>query len=88
MISLMSIADGLRKLVSRACTTLISCVICVLQAGPIPKHIAFIMDGNRRFAKKQGLQSISGHQQGYLKVLHIVDCCVAVLKARNRLPNN
>ena len=40
----------------------------ILKSGPVPKHIAFIMNGNRRFATKQGLQPISGHQQGYQKV--------------------
>ena len=48
--------------------TIKKCLIAVLRAGPIPKHLAFIMDGNRRFATNQGLQTITGHQQGYLKV--------------------
>ena len=43
-------------------------IIAVLRHGPVPQHIAFIMDGNRRFATKQGLKRIHGHQQGYLKV--------------------
>ncbi|MEW5805109.1 MAG: polyprenyl diphosphate synthase [Patescibacteria group bacterium] len=30
----------------------------------LPKHIAFILDGNRRWAKKRGLASYLGHQQG------------------------
>lgn len=42
-------------------------VIAVLRHGPVPQHIAFIMDGNRRFATKQGLKRMHGHQQGYLK---------------------
>ena len=51
-------------------------VIAVLRQGPVPKHIAFIMDGNRRFATKQGLKRIYGHQQGYLKV----SCCAMQLQ--------
>ena len=64
----MVFADRLYKLAAYVWVKLRSCIIGILQAGPVPKHIAFVMDGNRRFAKKQGLQSITGHQQGYLKV--------------------
>ncbi|KAL0037676.1 hypothetical protein WJX77_007334 [Trebouxia sp. C0004] len=34
------------------------------------------MDGNRRFARKQGLQTIIGHQQGYLKLLDALQWCL------------
>lgn len=30
----------------------------------LPKHIAIIMDGNRRWAKERGLQPAEGHRQG------------------------
>ncbi|MEK7731031.1 MAG: undecaprenyl diphosphate synthase family protein, partial [Planctomycetota bacterium] len=30
----------------------------------IPRHIAIIMDGNGRWAKRQGLPRIRGHEQG------------------------
>lgn len=36
----------------------------VLEQGPIPKHIAFIMDGNRRFAKRHGIEVKEGHFLG------------------------
>lgn len=29
----------------------------------VPKHVAFIVDGNRRWAKKHGLPELSGHQK-------------------------
>ncbi|MCD6552305.1 isoprenyl transferase [Thermotoga sp.] len=35
----------------------------------IPQHVAIIMDGNGRWAKKRGLPRIKGHQRG-AKVLH------------------
>lgn len=36
-----------------------------LEANPdLPSHVAFIMDGNRRWAKQRGLSSIEGHKAG------------------------
>ena len=31
----------------------------------VPEHIGFIVDGNRRWAKKHGLPSYEGHLAGY-----------------------
>ena len=30
----------------------------------LPQHIAIIMDGNRRWAKREGLDTPSGHKEG------------------------
>lgn len=38
----------------------------------IPQHIAFIMDGNRRWAKKRKLPIIFGHRKGYGRIEEIV----------------
>jgi undecaprenyl diphosphate synthase len=35
-----------------------------LDLKKIPRHVAFIMDGNGRWAKKRGLPRIKGHQEG------------------------
>jgi len=35
-----------------------------IQVNRIPKHVAIIMDGNGRWAKKQGLMRIFGHRRG------------------------
>ncbi len=47
----------------------------MLDKGNIPKHIAIIMDGNGRWAKKKGLPRIMGHQQGIERVKEIVRSC-------------
>jgi|SRR5579859_2268315 len=42
-----------------------------------PKHIAIIMDGNRRWAKKHGLAALRGHQYVTDKVIEpLVDHCI------------
>lgn len=40
-----------------------------------PQHIAFIIDGNRRWAKKRGLPSFRGHEKGYENVKTIFRAC-------------
>ncbi len=38
----------------------------------IPKHVAFIMDGNGRWAQERGLSRTAGHRQGVQKVKEII----------------
>ncbi len=44
-----------------------------LDATRIPHHIAIIMDGNRRWAKKQGLSPMVGHWKGAEVLCSIVE---------------
>lgn len=46
--------------------------------GHIPRHIAVIMDGNGRWAKKRGLPRVAGHKKGILTVREIVEACAFV----------
>lgn len=41
-----------------------------------PAHIAIIMDGNRRYAKKLNLSSRKGHEKGAEKLFDVVDWCL------------
>lgn len=41
----------------------------------IPKHIAIIMDGNGRWAKKRLLPRVAGHARGVKRVKEIVEHC-------------
>ncbi|MBS4172549.1 isoprenyl transferase [Bacillus sp. FJAT-49736] len=45
--------------------------ILALKELPIPKHIAIIMDGNGRWAKKRALPRIAGHHEGMKRVRRI-----------------
>jgi hypothetical protein len=43
----------------------------ILKTGPIPKHVAFIMDGNRRFAVKNHMERAEGHFRGFDKLSEV-----------------
>jgi len=47
-----------------------------LKPEQIPRHIAIIMDGNGRWAKKKGLPRMEGHRRGGKTVERIAQCCV------------
>ena len=44
----------------------------VLKTGNIPQHVAIIMDGNRRFARKHGFEKQEGHSKGFEKLAEVV----------------
>lgn len=46
-------------------------------AGNKLRHIAIIMDGNRRFAKSQGLSPLEGHNRGAANIKRIAEKCIA-----------
>lgn len=41
----------------------------------VPEHVAFIMDGNRRYARSKQQQTIAGHRDGYYKLKQMLDFC-------------
>ena len=44
-----------------------------MQDNPkIPKHVAFIMDGNGRWAQERGMSRTAGHRQGVQRVKEII----------------
>ncbi|CAL8146538.1 unnamed protein product [Orchesella dallaii] len=48
-----------------------------LKQGPIPYHVAFILDGNRRYAKERNMPTIYGHKIGLdTKLNEVLRWCV------------
>jgi len=47
----------------------------LIAGGIVPNHIAIIMDGNGRWAKRNGLPRIAGHNEGVNSVRDIVEAC-------------
>ena len=46
-----------------------------LDLNVLPAHVAFIMDGNGRWAKKRLLNRVKGHEQGAKTVKDVVTAC-------------
>ena len=46
-----------------------------LERDKLPNHIAVIMDGNGRWAKRQGLPRIMGHRRGVDVLKDLLRCC-------------
>ncbi|CAN1213234.1 isoprenyl transferase [Tumidithrix helvetica PCC 7403] len=42
----------------------------------LPKHVAVIMDGNGRWAKRRGMPRIVGHRQGVDVIKDLLLCCI------------
>ncbi|HEY4476357.1 MAG TPA: polyprenyl diphosphate synthase [Candidatus Paceibacterota bacterium] len=47
------------------------------QKSDIPRHIVVFPDGNRRWAKEQGLDTLEGHKAGYENLLKFREWCQA-----------
>ncbi|MEM6446255.1 MAG: isoprenyl transferase [Cyanobacteria bacterium J06642_2] len=46
-----------------------------LDPNLLPQHVAVIMDGNGRWAKKRGLPRVLGHRQGVDTLKDLLRCC-------------
>ncbi|CAO1616169.1 unnamed protein product [Sympodiomycopsis kandeliae] len=59
-----------------------SFLLAILGLGPCPRHVAFIMDGNRRWVKslsqsdQMAKTPISGHQSGFQALKRVLDLCL------------
>ncbi len=47
-----------------------------LRPENMPKHVAIIMDGNRRFSKKGNMDPLDGHKKGITTLESVLDWCV------------
>ncbi|KAL8765824.1 MAG: hypothetical protein Q9209_007228 [Squamulea sp. 1 TL-2023] len=50
-------------------------LIGALRQGPIPQHVAFVMDGNRRFAKSHRIETVEGHNLGFEALARVLEVC-------------
>lgn len=50
-------------------------VIGSIRCGPVPQHVAFVMDGNRRYARENKLETVEGHHLGFEALARIIEVC-------------
>ncbi|KAK2629842.1 hypothetical protein QTJ16_000662 [Diplocarpon rosae] len=50
-------------------------LIGALRQGSIPQHVAFVMDGNRRFARSHKIETVEGHNLGFEALARILEVC-------------
>src|ERR1041385_6184932 len=48
-------------------------LLAQIDRGALPAHIAIIMDGNGRWARKRGLPRVAGHRSGIQSVREVVE---------------
>ncbi len=66
-----AVADGLARTVESA-------LLVEVRQMPVPRHIAIIMDGNRRFAKAIGESPLRGHEAGRDTLESVLDWCLEI----------
>jgi undecaprenyl diphosphate synthase len=57
-------------------TQFVSSTRAVPKAGAVPRHVAFIMDGNGRWARRRFLPRVAGHKRGVETVRAMVEACI------------
>lgn len=50
-------------------------LIGALKQGPVPQHVAFEMDGNRRYARSHRMETVEGHHRGFEALARIMEIC-------------
>lgn len=48
------------------------------EGGPVPAHVAIIMDGNGRWARQRGLHRYAGHGEGVVSVRDVTEAAAEV----------
>ncbi|KAI8924404.1 putative undecaprenyl diphosphate synthase-domain-containing protein [Entophlyctis helioformis] len=69
-------AGGLAALAKWLSKQAFRMALSIVRLGPVPRHVAFIMDGNRRFAKKLHVKPGEGHKLGFERLEQTLDWCM------------
>jgi len=50
-------------------------LLAQVDMSKVPRHVAIIMDGNGRWARKHGVQRLMGHNHGVTAVREVIEAC-------------
>ncbi|KAK5074823.1 cis-prenyltransferase [Lithohypha guttulata] len=50
-------------------------LIGAIKQGEVPRHVAFVMDGNRRYARSRRIETVEGHNLGFEALARILEVC-------------
>ena len=56
-------------------------LIGALSQGPVPQHIAMVMDGNRRYARQRRIEIADGHNMGFEAMAQVRNNAIRDLQA-------
>ncbi|KAF5378350.1 hypothetical protein D9615_008762 [Tricholomella constricta] len=70
----MFLRQALRWLQNKVTSKAQQLLLTILAAGPIPKHVAFVMDGNRRYARSRQKKVVEGHTEGFVALRRVEIC--------------
>ncbi|KAK1925496.1 Decaprenyl diphosphate synthase-like protein [Papiliotrema laurentii] len=51
-------------------------LLYLLALGPMPRHVGFVMDGNRRYARTKGMKVTQGHTDGFQSLRRTLEVCL------------
>nr|ATD87115.1 cis-prenyltransferase 1 [Parthenium argentatum]BCU09027.1 cis-prenyltransferase [synthetic construct] len=63
------------RIYNNLCSFARKCIYGILSVAALPNHIAFIMDGNRRYSKQHNLVDGEGHKVGYSSLMSMLRYC-------------
>ncbi|ORX40033.1 putative undecaprenyl diphosphate synthase-domain-containing protein [Kockovaella imperatae] len=70
------LVDLLSAIVHRLHAALTTLLLFIVSLGPIPRHVGFVMDGNRRYAKGRGRRVAEGHSDGFDALKRTLEICL------------
>lgn len=60
-------------------------LIGAIKQGKVPRHVAFVMDGNRRYARSHRIETVEGHNLGFEALARVRKFVLGHVLANNKI---